>query len=155
MISCFSRNTVDFLRIIRKLKDRQVRIIFENENIDTMESTGELLITILSSQAQEESSNLSENTKWGIVRKFEQGIVQVNYKKFMGYTKDSSGKLMIVPEEAEIVQKIFDLYVEGFGVYKIAKILEQEGIKTVTGNRKWHNSIIYHMLQCEKVLCQK
>ena len=69
---------MDCLRIIRELKERQIRILFEKENIDTMDSTGELLITILSSQAQEESRNLSENTRWGIVRKFEQGIVQEN-----------------------------------------------------------------------------
>ncbi|MEL5898352.1 recombinase family protein, partial [Clostridium sporogenes] len=75
----FARNTVDFLRVIRELKQRQIRIIFEKENIDTMDSTGELLITILSSKAQEESRNLSENTRWGIVRKFEQGIIQVNH----------------------------------------------------------------------------
>ena len=91
-ISRFARNTVDFLRVIRELKDKQIRIIFEKENIDTMDSTGELLITILSSQAQEESRNLSENTRWGIVRKFEQGIVQVNHNKFMGYTKNAEGK---------------------------------------------------------------
>lgn len=151
-ISRFARNTVDFLRIIRELKERQVRIIFEKENIDTMDSTGELLITILSSQAQEESRNLSENTRWGIIRKFEQGIVKVNHKKFMGYTKDISGKLVVVPEEAKIVRKIFDLYVQGYGVYKIASILEREGIKTVTGNRKWHPNTIHKMLSCEKYI---
>ena len=135
-ISRFARNTVDFLRIIRELKEGQVRIIFEKENIDTMDNTGELLITILSSQAQEESRNLSENTRWGIVRKFEQGIVQVNHNKFMGYTKNAEGKLVVVPEEAEIIRRIYDLYVQGFGAYKIAKILEAEGIKTATGKSK-------------------
>ncbi|HBB27775.1 MAG TPA: recombinase family protein [Clostridiales bacterium] len=151
-ISRFARNTVDFLRIMRELKERQIRVIFEKENIDTMDNTGELLITILSSQAQEESRNLSENTRWGIVRKFEQGIVQVNHKKFMGYSKDENGKLIIIPEEAEIVRKIFDLYLQGYGTYKIAIILEQEGIKTVTGKKKWQGSTIHKMLQCEKYM---
>ena len=151
-ISRFARNTVDFLRIIRELKERQVRIIFEKENIDTMDNTGELLITILSSQAQEESRNLSENTRWGIVRKFEQGIVQVNHNRFMGYTKNEEGKLVIVPEEADVVRRIFDLYVQGFGVYKIARILETEEIKTATGKSKWHSSTIHKMLQCEKYI---
>lgn len=151
-ISRFARNTVDFLRIIRELKEHHVRIIFEKENIDTMDSSGELLITILSSQAQEESRNLSENTRWGIVRKYEQGIIQINHTKFLGYTKDSEGRLVIVPEEAEIVRKIYDLYLQGLGLYKIAKILEHEEIKTVTGNTKWQSSVIGTMLTNEKYI---
>ena len=151
-ISRFARNTVDFLRVIRELKERQIRIIFEKENIDTMDNTGELLITILSSQAQEESRNLSENTRWGIVRKFEQGIVQVNHNKFMGYTKDSNGRLIVVPGQAEVVQKVYDLYAAGFSASKIGCILETEGIKTITGNDKWHSSTIYKMLKCEKYI---
>lgn len=68
--------------------------------MNTLDGTGELLITILSSQAQEESRNLSENTRWGVVRRFENGIVAVNQNKFLGYTKDENGELVIVPEEA-------------------------------------------------------
>ena len=151
-ISRFARNTVDFLRIIRELKERQIRIVFEKENIDTMDSTGELLITILSSQAQEESRNLSENTRWGIARKFEQGIVHVNHMKFMGFTKDANGNLIIVPEEAEIVQRIFDLYLQGLGLSRIAKTLEAQGIKTTTGLDKWHSSTIHKMLKCKKYI---
>ena len=151
-ISRFARNTVDCLRIIRELKERQIRILFEKENIDTMDNTGELLITILSSQAQEESRNLSENTRWGIIRKFEQGIVQVNHKKFMGYTKNEDEKLIIIPEEATVVKRIFDLYLQGLGTYKIARILESEGIRTTTGKEKWHHETIYKMLQCEKYM---
>jgi DNA invertase Pin-like site-specific DNA recombinase len=147
-----STRPVDFLRIIRELKDRQIRIIFEKENIDTMDSTGELLITILSSQAQEESRNLSENTRWGIVRKFEQGIVQVNHKKFLGFTKDEDNKLIIVPEEADIVRKIFDFYLQGLGANKIVRKLEAEGIRTTTGLEHWHPQTIYKMLQCEKYI---
>ncbi len=151
-ISRVARNTVDFLRTIRELKARHIRIIFEKENIDTMDSTGELLITILSSQAQEESRNLSENTRWGIIRKFEQGIVHVNHTKFMGYTKDVEGKLVIVQQEAEIIRKIFTLYLQGLGISKIARILEEQGIKTATGNLKWHSSTIHKMLKCEKYI---
>ena len=151
-ISRFARNTVDCLGIIRELKERQIRILFEKENIDTMDNTGELLITILSSQAQEESRNLSENTRWGIIRKFEQGIVQVNHKKFMGYTKNEDEKLIIIPEEATVVKRIFDLYLQGLGTYKIARILESEGIRTTTGKEKWHHETIYKMLQCEKYM---
>lgn len=151
-ISRFARNTVDCLRIIRELKDRQIRILFEKENIDTMDNTGELLITILSSQAQEESRNLSENTRWGIIRKFEQGIVQVNHKKFMGYTKNEDEKLIIIPEEAAVVKRIFELYLQGLGAYKIARALESERVRTTTGKEKWHHETIYKMLQCEKYM---
>lgn len=151
-ISRFARNTVDFLRVIRELKYRHIRIIFEKENIDTMDSTGELLITILSSQAQEESRNLSENTRWGIVRRFEQGIVHVNHTKFLGYTKNAEGKLVIVQQEAEIIRKIFDLYLQGLGLSRIAKTLAEQDIKTATGNSKWHSSTIHKMLKCEKYI---
>lgn len=151
-ISRFARNTVDCLRIIRELKDRQIRILFEKENIDTMDNAGELLVTILSSQAQEESRNLSENTRWGIIRKFEQGIVQVNHKKFMGYTKNEDEKLIIIPEEAAVVKRIFELYLQGLGAYKIARALECDGIRTTTGKEKWHHETIYKMLQCEKYM---
>lgn len=151
-ISRLARNTVDFMRIIRELKERQIHIVFEKENIDTMDSTGELLITILSSQALEESRNLSENTRWSIARKFEQDIVQVNYMKFMGYAKDANGNLIIVPEEAAIDQKIFNLYLQGLRLAKIAKSLESQGIKTTTGLERWHSSTIYKMLKCEKYI---
>jgi len=151
-ISRFARNTIDLLRVVRELKDIYVRIIFEKENIDTMNETGELLITILSSQAQEESRNLSENTRWGIVRKFEQGQLQINHKRFMGYTKDEEGNLVVVPEEAEVVRRIFDLYLQGLGTYRIAKVLEREGIKTAAGKHKWYDTTIYKMLISEKYI---
>jgi len=107
---------------------------------------------ILSSLAREESRNLSENTRWGVVRRFEKGIVTVNHNKFMGYTKDKTGQLIIVPEEAEAVRKIFRLYLEGKSVIQIARALEQEKIKTATGNDKWHDAVIYKMLQNEKYM---
>ena len=88
-------------------------VVFEKEGINTLEGTGEILITILSSLAQEESRNISENIRWGVVRKFEKGKVIVNCTKFMGYTKNEDGDLVIVPEEAEIVKLIFLLYLEG------------------------------------------
>ena len=86
-VSRFARNTVDSLVTIRKLKEKNVAVVFEKEGINTLEGTGEILITILSSLAQEESRNISENIRWGVVRKFEKGKVIVNCTKFMGYTK--------------------------------------------------------------------
>ena len=151
-VSRFARNTVDSLQNIRKLKEKNIGIYFEKEGVNTLEGTGELLITILSSQAQEESRNLSENTRWGLIRRFENGIISVNHNKFLGYTKDENGELVIVPEEAELVRRIFRLYLEGASILKITRILESEGIKTVTGKDKWHYSVIEKMLQNEKYM---
>jgi len=151
-VSRFARNTVDCLQNIRKLKEKNIAIFFEKEGVNTLESSGELLITILSSQAQEESRNLSENTRWGLVRRFENGIISVNHKKFMGYTKDENDELVIVPEEAEIVRRIFRLYLEGSSYVQIAKILEDDGILTVTGKTSWCPSVIDQMLSNEKYM---
>lgn len=151
-VSRFARNTVDSLQNIRKLKEKNIAVFFEKEGVNTLEGTGELLITILSSQAQEESRNLSENTRWGLVRRFENGIVSVNHNKFLGYTKDKNGELVIVPEEAELVRRIFRLYLEGNSVIQIKKILESEGITTVTGGTKWWDSTITKMLSNEKYM---
>lgn len=150
-VSRFARNTVDALQCIRKLKEKNVPVIFEKEGVNTMESGGELLITILSSQAQEESRNISENTRWGLTRRFENGIISVNHKKFLGYTKDDDGNLIIVPEEAVIVKRIFREYLEGKSIIQIAKGLEDDGIKTVTGLENWHPGTIDKMLSNEKL----
>ncbi|MEN6325631.1 MAG: recombinase family protein [Syntrophomonas sp.] len=151
-VSRFARNTVDSLQNIRKLKEMNVAVFFEKEGVNTLEGTGELLITILSSQAQEESRNLSENTRWGLVRRFENGIVSVNHNKFLGYTKDKNSELVIVPEEAELVRRIFRLYLEGSSIIQITKILESEGITTVTGLTKWCPGVIEKMLSNEKYM---
>lgn len=151
-VSRFARNTVDCLQNIRKLKEKNIAIFFEKEGVNTLEGSGELLVTILSSQAQEESRNLSENTRWGLVRRFENGIMSINHNKFMGYTKDENGDLVIVPEEAEIVRRIFRLFLEGRSYVQIAKILESEGILTVTGKKEWCPSVIDQMLRNEKYM---
>lgn len=151
-ISRFARNTVDSLMNIRKLKEKNIAVFFEKEGINTLEGSGELLITILSSQAQEESRNISENCHWGIVRKFESGKVIVNHSKFLGYTKDKDGNLVIVPEEAELVRRIFRLFLEGNSSYGIKRMLEADGILTVTGNTEWHATVIDKMLSNEKYM---
>lgn len=150
-VSRFLRNTVDALQNIRKLKEKSIPIIFEKEGVNTMKSGGELLITILSSQAQEESRNISENTRWGVTCRFENGIVQVNHKKFLGYTKDEDGNLVVVLEEAVIVKRIFREYLEGKSSINIAKGLDADGILTVTGLDHWHPGTIDKMLSNEKL----
>lgn len=151
-VSRFARNTVDSLLTIRKLKEKNVAVIFEKEGVNTLDETGEILITILSSLAQEESRNISENTRWGVVRRFENGKMIVNHNKFMGYTKNENGDLVIVQEEAEIVRLIFRLYLEGYSAKKISQYLEENGIKTATGQDKWYDSVIFKMLRNEKYM---
>lgn len=151
-VSRFARNTVDSLLTIRKLKEKNVAVIFEKEGVNTLDGTGEILITILSSLAQEESRNISENTRWGVVRRFENGKMIVNHNKFMGYTKNENGDLVIVQEEAEIVRLIFRLYLEGYSAKKISQYLEENGIKTATGQDKWYDSVIFKMLRNEKYM---
>lgn len=151
-ISRFARNTVDSLVNIRKLKEKNIAVLFEKEGINTLDGSGELLITILSSQAQEESRNTSENCHWGIVRRFESGKVMVNHNKFLGYTKDKEGNLIVVPEEAELVRRIFRLYLEGNSSYRIKRVLEDDGIPTVTGKTVWQASVIDKMLSNEKYM---
>lgn len=151
-ISRFARNTVDLLTIIRQLKNRNIAVYFEKENINTMESTGELLITILSSQAQEESRNISENIRWSLRNKYEKGEPTINYNHFMGYTKGSDGKLKPVREETEIVREIFHLYLIGYSIIRIKKHLEQYKRKTVMGKIIWQPSVIDKMLSNEKYI---
>ncbi len=151
-VSRFARNTVDALMTIRKLKEKNVAVVFEKEGVNTLDGTGEILITILSSLAQEESRNISENTRWGVVRRFEKGKVIVNHNKFMGYTKNENGELVIVPEEAEIVKLVFRLYLEGYSTAKIGSYLEEHQIKTATGQEKWYDSVIMKMLKNEKYM---
>ena len=135
-----------------KIKGKEYCRVFEKENINTLGDGGEMLITILSSQAQEESRNLSENVHWGYVRQFENGVVYVNHNKFLGYTKDEEGNLIIVPDEAKLVRRIFRLYLEGNSINKIAETLTKEGIRTVTGNTVWHATVISKMLMNEKYM---
>lgn len=149
-ISRFARNTVDLLTTIRDLKSKNIAVYFEKEHINTLESAGEILITILSSQAQEESRNISENIRWSLRRKYEKGELTINHNHFMGYTKDSQGKLDIVQEEAEVVRKIFHFYSIGYSSIQIAKYLQKNQIKTVMGRTEWQATVIDKMLCNEK-----
>ena len=149
-ISRFARNTLDCLNYIRELKEYGVGVIFEKENINTLDSKGEVLITILASLAQDESRSISENCTWGIRRKFEQGKVRVNHKKFLGYDKDEDGELVINKKEAKIIKRIYKDYLDGKGANRIARELEEEGVPNWNGKPKWYESSIRKMLQNEK-----
>ena len=149
-ISRFARNTMDCLNYVRQLKEKDIAVYFETENINTLDTTGEVLLTILSSLAQDDSRKLSDNTKWGIARQFESGRVLVNTTRFLGYDKNKDGELVINEEQAELVRRVFSEYLEGKSYNSIAKGLMNDGIKTVTGNTKWWDSTISGMLENEK-----
>ena len=151
-ISRFARNTVDCLKYVRKLRDKNIPIIFEKENINTMEASGELLLTIMASLAQQESQSLSQNVKLGLQFRYQKGQVQVNTEHFLGYTKDENGTLVIEPEEAKIVKRIYYEYLNGASLRDIAQGLENDAIKTGGKKSKWHLSTIRGILKNEKYI---
>ena len=149
-ISRFARNTVDTLTTVRKLKEKKVEVYFEKENIYTLDAKGEVMITIMSSLAQEESRSISENVTWGKRRSMEEGKFSLAYKNFLGYEKGEDGLPKIVEKEAEIVREIYRLFLEGKTVRTIANHLTGQGISTPSGKTKWCVSTIMSILQNEK-----
>ena len=149
-ISRFARNTVDSLSAIRLLKNRNVEVFFEKENMYTFDSKGEMLLTIMSSIAQEESGSISENVSWGVQRRFEEGKYSVGYSTFLGYDKGKDGKLVVNPEQAKTVRYIFIRFLEGKTPYSIAKELTERKMKTGAGNEKWSTEGVVRILQNEK-----
>lgn len=149
-ISRFARNTADSLNYCRKLKSLGIPIIFEKEGINTMEASGELMFTILSSLAQEESRNISENTAWGIRSKFQQGIPHINCESLLGYDKDADGNLIINEEQAAVVRRVYRDFLEGWAISEIARRLNEEDIPGVHGKANWYPCTIERMLQNEK-----
>lgn len=138
-LSRFARNTVDCLKTIREMKAINVDIYFEEQNIHTLSANGEFLISLLAGYAQEESRQCSENTLWRVRKNFKEGK-PYGGSSMLGY-KLEKGRFTVVPEEAEIVRKIFDLYLAGNGFCKIARILTNEGIKSYTG-KAWNKSTL-------------
>lgn len=152
-LSRFGRDIVELLTQIRKWKKMNIGLYAEMESIDTLKIDDSTL-SILLSMAQEESHTKSENIKFGLRSRMRSGKAILNHSQFLGYTKDADGVLIIVPEEAEVVRKIFDLYLQGNGVRKIKKYLEGHGIKTATGKDVWSTSTIDRMLSNEKYIGQ-
>ncbi|MDD4475226.1 MAG: recombinase family protein [Eubacteriales bacterium] len=149
-VSRFARNTVDSLVTIRKLKEKGVECFFEKENIYTFDGKGELLLTIMSSLAQEESRSISENVTWGQRKRFSDGKVSVPYSTFLGFEKGEDGNLKVVPEEAETVRIIYKLFLEGKTTQGIANYLMKHGILSPAGKQKWQASTISSILTNEK-----
>jgi len=149
-VSRFARNTVDSLTTIRKLKDHGTEVYFEKENIWTFDSKGELLISIMSSLAQEESRSISQNVTWGQRKRFADGKVTVPFKRFLGYDRGEKGELVINPEEAETVKLIYGEFLSGLSCTAIAKKLTELGIKTPSGNDVWGDGTVKSILTNEK-----
>lgn len=143
-ISRFARNTLTLLETVRELKSHNVDVYFEEQRIHSISSDGELMLTILASYAQEEARSVSENMKWRIKKDFEQGVIWGS-KDQLGY-RIVDRKLVLVPDEVELVRKIYNLYLEGYGVQSIAKRLNQDGDKSINGN-SWHKSMILLVLK--------
>lgn len=148
-ISRVSRDTLEVLKIVRFLRERGINMHFENEKLDSIEADKEFEITLRGMLAQGESQNISENIQWGIQRKFEKGEIYTKYKNFMGYTYVDD-EIVIVPEQAVVVRKIFDLYLHGLTLGQIKAYLESQGIRTVTGKEIWDAKTIQRMLINEK-----
>lgn len=151
-ISRFSRNTLDCLKYTRMLKALNIAVFFEKENINTLDSKGEVLLTIMASLAQQESESLSANVRIGIQYRNQQGKVQINHNWFLGYTKDADGNLVIDPAQAEIVRRIYREYLEGASFLQIKRSLEADGISNGAGHKKWHESNIQQILTNEKYI---
>lgn len=149
-VSRFARNTVDSLVTIRKLKENGVECYFEKEGIYTFDGKGELLITIMSSLAQEESRSISENITWGQRKSFSDGKVHLPYKNFLGYEKGEDGRPAVVEEEAAIVRLIYRLFLEGKTQASICKYLETLGIPSPGGKKTWSKTTVTSILQNEK-----
>ena len=142
-ISRFARNTITLLETVGDFRKKGVVVYFEEEKLYSDSKEGEMVLTMLASVAQEQSRSFSDNMKWRIRQDFRQGVIWGG-KPSLGY-KLVNRKLVLVPEEAELVRRIFRLYIEGHGDDKIARILNGEGIKPFSGG-KWRRTTISQIL---------
>lgn len=151
-ISRFARNTVDTLHCIRSLKalTPPVGVYFEKENIDTLDSRGELMLTILSALAQDESRSLSDNVRWSIQKKFQSGIDVTNLSSMLGYEFGKNKEWVINENQAHIVRYIYKRYLDGLSHESIAKELMERGYATGRGNLVWRSGSVYRILTNEK-----
>ena len=142
-VSRFARNTVTLLETVRELKNVGISVYFEEQNINTMTADGELMLTILASYAQAESLSASENQKWRVRQNFEEGKPWRGY--MLGY-RYKDGEYVIVPEEAEIVKRIYADFLSGKGIEAIMKSLNESGVLTQQGFT-WHRSAVMRILR--------
>ena len=149
-ISRFARNTVDCLNYIRALRELGIAVIFEKENINTLESDSEMLITMMGAFAQAESESISQNVRWGKRQAMREGKATIQYKHLYAYERGEDGTPKIIPEQAEVVRRIYDSFLAGYSMRMIKELLERDGIQTVKGNTDWSISAIRNILKNEK-----
>ena len=141
-ISRFARNTVDCLNYVRALKELGIAVIFEKENMNTLEIDSEILITMLGAFAQSESESISANVRWGIRQAMKEGKATIQYKYLYGYRRGDDGKPEIIPDQAEVVRKIYDLFLSGTPVRGIQEYLNTNSVPNIKGEPKWARSAI-------------
>lgn len=149
-VSRMARNTVDLLKIIRELRSIDIRILFENEELDSSKLSDEFMITLVESFAQAESENRSNNIRWGLEKKMQDGTSGLYKRRCFGYNKTQDGDLVICPEEAETVKLIYKLYLKGHSIIAIIRELESKGFLTPTGKEKWSKQAVVKILTNEK-----
>ena len=158
-ISRFARNTVDCLNYVRALKELGIAVIFEKENMNTLEIDSEILITMLGAFAQSESESISANVRWGKRQAMKEGKAIINYKHLYGYRKGADGRPEIIPEQAGVVRKIYDLFLCGTPIRGILEYLNANSIPNISGGSQWAkntvNSILTNEKYCGDVLLQK
>ena len=158
-ISRFARNTVDCLNYIRALRELGIAVIFEKENINTLEADSEILITMLGAFAQAESESISANVRWGKRQAMREGKAIIQYDRLYAYQKGEDGKPQIIPDQAEVVQSIYKQYLAGASLRMIKDRLEAEQIPNAAGNARWTitavRSILSNEKYCGDVLLQK
>ena len=148
-ISRFARNTLDCLTVVRNLKAKGIGITFEKEGIDTLDGTGEVILTILASIAQQESASISQNVRMGIQYRFQQGLPMVNCSRMLGFDK-KNGKLVINEEQAHVVRRVYRDFLDGLSMDMIASDLRKEGVSSGTGCTTWPTSSVRYILTNEK-----
>ena len=149
-VSRFGRDTIDTLQALKVMKECGVRLIFEQENLDTNDVENSLMISIIESLAQAENESRSDNIKWGIRQRAAQGISKLYDRKCYGYDHDENGKLIINEEQATVVRKIFNWYLGGLSINGIIKELERQTILSPSGKDKWNKRSLEVMLSNEK-----
>lgn len=147
-LSRFSRNTLDCIRYIRLAQSHGAQIRFEKERITTGEACSELLLTILAAFAQEESRSLSENVKWSVRKRFQEG--DYRWTACYGYRKGEDGGHAVVPEEAEVIRLVFDMYEQGYGSHRIANYVNDRGIPRPRGKGLWDSNLVNEILKNER-----
>ena len=151
-LSRFARNTVDSLEVVRMLRANGIGVIFEKENINTLTESSEFLLTLFSGFAQAESESISKNVIWGIQKSREAGNVPFQYSKLLGYRRGPDGQPEIVPEEAEVVKRIYRRYLDGCSLAQIKRELEADGVPTSSGIQGWTYQVIRNILTNERYI---